>query len=86
MVTYSYRRKLSINMPKTTPPRTLAVTALDLKQKRALIGCRAFVTLGTLVFAVDIVDHKFSYGRDRWLVRPATGNGEAWVQASTLSA
>jgi hypothetical protein len=29
---------------------------------------------------VKILDYKNSYGRDRWLVTPVEGSGEAWVE------
>ena len=29
---------------------------------------------------VEILDFKQSYGRNRWLVKPVSGQGEAWVE------
>jgi hypothetical protein len=37
---------------------------------------------GMVVF-VEIIDYKNSYGRDRWLVKPVSGRGEAWVEKIT---
>ena len=51
--------------------------------KAVLIGKRAKIktTLPTgLTIKVDVLDYKFSYGNDRWLVRPVGGSGQAWVQ------
>jgi hypothetical protein len=52
-------------------------------QKAALIGKRATIktTLPAgLTIKVHVLDYKFSYGNDRWLVRPVAGSGQAWVQ------
>jgi hypothetical protein len=52
-------------------------------QKAALIGKRANIrtTLPAgLTIKVQVLDYKFSYGNDRWLVRPVAGSGQAWVQ------
>ena len=53
------------------------------KKAVAVIGKRAKIktTLPTgLTIKVDVLDYKFSYGSDRWLVRPVAGSGQAWVQ------
>jgi N-glycosylase/DNA lyase len=44
------------------------------------IGKTAEVKLKTLVFKVKILDYKFSYGRDRWLVAPVAGSGQMWIE------
>jgi hypothetical protein len=53
------------------------------KNKARAIGKRATIqtTLPDgLTIEVDVLDYKFSYGNDRWLVRPVAGTGQAWVQ------
>lgn len=52
-------------------------------EKVALIGKRANIrtTLPAgLTIQVDVLDYKNSYGKDRWLIRPIAGTGQAWVQ------
>jgi hypothetical protein len=53
------------------------------RKKASAIGKRATIqtTLPTgLTIEVNVLDYKFSYGNDRWLVRPVAGSGRAWVQ------
>lgn len=50
------------------------------KDKLALIGRHALVELGGLQVKVEILDYKFTYGRDRYLVAPLSGKGEVWVE------
>ena len=53
------------------------------KKKGKAIGKRATIrtTLPAgLTIEVDVLDYKFSYGNDRWLIRPVAGSGQAWVQ------
>lgn len=33
---------------------------------------------------VEIVDYKNSYGKDRWLIKPVSGNGEVWTEQNVL--
>jgi hypothetical protein len=48
--------------------------------KAKLIGKKATIELHGLTFEVEVLVYKFSYGNDRWLVRPVAGHGERWVQ------
>lgn len=59
-------------------PRTEA-----LRQKLALVGSTAIMSVGKLAFDVHVLDFKNAYGNDRWLVTPAAGSGEAWVETVT---
>lgn len=56
-----------------------------MKDKLQKIGTRTLLrTAWGFEIWVDIIDYKNSYGRDRWLVRPAAGKGEAWVEINHL--
>jgi hypothetical protein len=52
-----------------------------MKEKLQKIGSEATLkTSWGFNIQVEIIDFKQSYGRDRWLVKPLAGNGEAWVE------
>jgi hypothetical protein len=52
-----------------------------MKDKLASIGKTAIIkTEHGLTVQVKILDYKNSYGRDRWLVSPLAGSGQAWVE------
>ena len=52
-----------------------------MKEKLERIGTRALLkTPWGFEIWVEIKDYKHSYGRDRWLVTPSSGKGEAWVE------
>ncbi len=52
-----------------------------MKEKLQRIGTKALLkTAWGFEIWVEIKDFKQSYGRDRWLVTPASGKGEAWVE------
>lgn len=56
-----------------------------MKDKLASIGKTATIqTEWGFRILVKILDYKNSYGRDRWLVTPVAGNGEAWVEKITF--
>lgn len=53
--------------------------------KHKVVGKRASVELKNgLVMDVRVLQHKFSYGKDRYLVTPVAGSGEVWVQNINL--
>ena len=51
------------------------------KDKLRLIGKHALIRAGKLKVKVEILDYKFAYGKDRYLVAPLAGKGEAWVES-----
>ncbi len=52
-----------------------------MKEKLEKIGTEAKVQTDWGFYVnVIIKDYKNSYGKDRWLVSPVTGSGEAWVE------
>jgi len=52
-----------------------------MKDKTKRIGTTgALRTMWGFHINVEIKDYKNSYGRDRWLVEPLSGVGEAWVE------
>ena len=52
-----------------------------MKEKLQKIGTIVTIQgVGTIMVQVKIVDFKNSYGRDRWLVEPVSGTGNAWVE------
>lgn len=52
-----------------------------MKEKLARIGTTAELqTSWGFTVTVEILDYKRSYGRDRWLVTPLKGQGQAWVE------
>lgn len=51
-----------------------------LKEKIAIIGTEQDIPLGMLMVKVTVLDYKQSYGKDRWLVTPVSGDGQVWVE------
>jgi hypothetical protein len=53
----------------------------------ARIGTAATLDIegGKFQMTVRVLDHKSAYGDDRWLVRPVTGRGDAWVSGARLT-
>lgn len=45
-----------------------------------MIGKKGNIWAGKLRVDVKIVDYKFVYGKDRYLVTPVAGEGEVWVE------
>jgi len=52
-----------------------------LKDKLRLVGRHALITMGKMQVKVEILDYKRTYNRDRYLVAPLAGKGEAWVES-----
>jgi hypothetical protein len=50
------------------------------KSKHEFIGKDAYFVIGGVRIGCTILDYKFSYGHDRWLVKPLMGGAERWVQ------
>lgn len=44
------------------------------------IGKKGTIKYGKITIDVHIKDYKYTYGHDRWLVAPISGNGEMWVE------
>ena len=40
---------------------------------------------GELIFRVRVLDVKFSYGRTRYLVTPAAGSGQCYVDSGSVT-
>jgi hypothetical protein len=51
------------------------------KEKFARVGTKGSIFAGGLKVDVEIVDYKFTYGRDRWQVKPIAGDGLIWVES-----
>lgn len=51
-----------------------------MKEKMINIGKYTTIRVGTLRVRVEITDYKYTYGRDRWYVKPVAGEGEMWVE------
>ncbi len=45
-----------------------------------VIGTQQNIEAADLHVLVKVLDHKFVYGRDRWLVTPVKGSKEKWVE------
>ena len=58
---------------------------MSYKENSKMIGKKATVSVGGLDVAVKILDYKFSYGRDRWLVTPIAGAREIWIESVVLA-
>lgn len=57
----------------------------ELTIKNKLVGKRVDLCLKNgLIVTVRVLQHKFSYGNNRYLVTPVTGSGEVWVQNINL--
>ncbi len=54
-----------------------------MSDKGDLIGEVAIIQCGPFAVEVRVLDHKFSYGHDRYLVTPVAGSGQAWVEKMT---
>lgn len=50
------------------------------KENAGKIGQTVTIQFAKLTFDVVVKDYKHTYGRDRWLVSPVSGSGEAWVE------
>ena len=49
------------------------------------VGKRAQLKIKNgLIMEVRVLEHKFSYGKDRFRVSPVAGQGETWVENITL--
>lgn len=44
------------------------------------VGKKGWIELGGLEVGVEVKDVKNTYGRDRYLVSPISGQGEVWVE------
>lgn len=58
---------------------------MSYKENSKLIGKKATISIGGLDIAVKILDYKFSYGRNRWLVTPVAGEREIWTETVRVS-
>lgn len=61
----------------------------EFHNKEALVGKIVHLIPSTyknlLSFQVEITAYKNQYGRDRYLVKPIAGIGEAWVEEQSFS-
>jgi hypothetical protein len=48
------------------------------------VGKTALFQAGTLHFTCYVLDARFSYGKPQFLIRPVAGDGERWVEISSL--
>ena len=55
-----------------------------MKDQLKLINKKAVIKVGGLSVFVKILDFKSSYGHDRYLVTPLSGEGKVWVETITL--
>ncbi len=56
------------------------------QSKTHVIGKLGTIRTGTgLTIDVAILDHKRSYGRDRYEVKPMAGSGKAWVESVVVN-
>ena len=55
-----------------------------MKDQLKLINKKATIHAGGLKVNVKILDFKSSYGHDRYLVTPLSGEGKVWVEIITL--
>jgi len=54
---------------------------MTIKNKYQYIGRKATISLENgLKVEVKVLDFKNVYGRERWLVEPVSGAGQAWVE------
>lgn len=51
----------------------------------AQIGKKGNIITGGFRINVKVLDFKTSYGKDRWLVTPLSGEGEVWTEQSPIS-
>lgn len=48
------------------------------------VGKAAYVFMGGLKIQVDIKDVKMTWGKERFLITPVTGEGTVWVESVHL--
>jgi len=53
-------------------------------ERLKMIGKHASVNVGGIIVDVELIDYKTSYGKERWLVKPLSGEGKIWVEKFTL--
>jgi len=61
----------------------MKINMATLKEALADIGKkgRIFIPRTEIQVDVEILDYKETWGTPRWLVKPVSGKGEAWVQS-----
>lgn len=51
-----------------------------MKEQLKNIGKKTSISVNGLRVFVRILDFKSSYGHERWLVSPVSGEGQVWVE------
>lgn len=54
---------------------------MGIKEKMAVIGTMRPLEISGFIVFVNVLDYKCSWGKDRWLVTPCSGEGQIWVEA-----
>lgn len=54
---------------------------MSIKDKMVVIGTTRSILINGLTIDVEVLDYKCSWGKDRWLVTPISGQGEIWVES-----
>lgn len=71
------------NYPLTGITNRYRVASMNEKIQK-YVGKQAVVEMGAFIVKVEILDVKNTYGKDRFLVTPVAGKGEAWVEKLIL--
>lgn len=53
---------------------------MEFSQIAEIVGKKGTISVLGLTIEVEVTGHKFSYGRNRWHVKPVAGTGLAWVE------
>jgi hypothetical protein len=48
------------------------------------VGRKGTIEANGLAINVKILDYKTAYGKERWLVAPVSGSGQAWIQRVSI--
>lgn len=62
----------------------MALLVMTTREQMNWIGRRALLRLDPMLIEVTVNDVKVSYGNVRFLVQPVAGQGEKWIEASSL--
>lgn len=54
---------------------------MSIREKMQVIGTTRSIFINGLTIDVEVLDYKVSYGKERWLVTPLSGQGEIWVES-----
>jgi hypothetical protein len=67
-----------------TLPTTEGGKAMTVRKNQPLLGQKGVYRINGLAVGITVVDVKNSYGQTRFLIEPLMGNGQVWVDKSSI--